>query len=977
MTTLADQFEVDCAMMSGADYVSNRNPVNQLPMPLGWTLKKYVSIPASGFEGASFTNGSQIVISYTGTNPLTVPDLVADLALGTGFGSTQLDQAADFYLQTVAANPGVPVTFTGHSLGGGLASLMAVFFNQQAVTFDQAPFAASASVAIANQLIDYLSDPARGYNTPALIDAETQLVDKLDYFVASLDAGNPLNTSHITDFNLQGELLSTAPFTIADRLGTQTVVTLGPNNVSASNLHSQGLLEACLLSEQANSQQSLDGVTFKLTDLLGMIFNSQLYFNDPGNIKPDAPKNFIELLDQHQEGIGGSTLNNVTEPVIQSDKMITRFTADLWAIAQDGGLTMSDKYLTDALIAFDMQKYYYEQAGAAGAGATLFTVGNGYIQFDTADILSQNAPVANSPQTYSAVPITQDKGYNQYFKYYLWDGSLQAGGLRSSEIGLIQSLLPTLSDWYIQASVASMYVTDTSTLNAFMLGGSGNNDLVGGAGNDVLVGGSSGDDTLDGGTGNNVLMASTGNDVLITGQGNDTLYGGSGNDTFDFITSIDGTATATIVDTYGQGKVEVNDTQLISVNTLLTTNDTGSTWSDDNGDQYQYVVSPTDASTGTLTITQGLLGDNGNQIVIDNFDMNAAQNGGYLGIQFGRQVAVEADASAASPFAAGVPANQATIVANGNTKTFTIYASSVSNSDQIVQLALSGGTGTYAISTGATLLPFSGLLNFVIPAGQDQVSFTLVDLGNSKGPDTAQLIASLVDADGNAVNSNNLTITFDKPSAGAGTTVTPDRIINGDLLPINFGTPTNPSYALDDLGNIFTSGAAPGFNDTLSGSSGNDLINTGSGDNELDATQGGNDTIVGGSGNDGIHAGNGNNIISGNGGQDYIYAGNGNNQVYANQQTDLATALQQAKTILPTGKAGSLISVGDGNNTVVGGAGNDDIVTGAGNNIVVCGSGAVTVQGGIHQGADTTAESTSNDYDISYSNYQVNWRMAA
>ena len=63
MTTIATQFQVDCALMAGAVYVSNRNPINQLPVPQGWALVNYQSLP-SGFEGAGFTNGSEIVISY-------------------------------------------------------------------------------------------------------------------------------------------------------------------------------------------------------------------------------------------------------------------------------------------------------------------------------------------------------------------------------------------------------------------------------------------------------------------------------------------------------------------------------------------------------------------------------------------------------------------------------------------------------------------------------------------------------------------------------------------------------------------------------------------------------------------------------------------------------------------------------------------------------------------------------------------------
>jgi hypothetical protein len=222
MPTLADQFQIDCAMMAGAVYVSNRDPINQLPVPPGWALVNYESDPSSGFEAASFTDGSQIVISYAGTEPLSWDDWVTNGALAYGAGATQLDQAADFYLKTVAANPGVPIGFTGHSLGGGLASLMAVFFNKQAVTFDQAPFAMSETIPVAYQLMTYLSDPARNYNTPALQSAEELLLQDLNDFASSASNGTTPNTSNVTDFNVSGEFLSLAPFSSLDRIGSQT-----------------------------------------------------------------------------------------------------------------------------------------------------------------------------------------------------------------------------------------------------------------------------------------------------------------------------------------------------------------------------------------------------------------------------------------------------------------------------------------------------------------------------------------------------------------------------------------------------------------------------------------------------------------------------------------------------------------------------------------------------------------------------------
>ena len=42
-------------------------------------------------------------------------------------------QAVDYYLAVTAANPSANITFTGHSLGGGIAALMGVFFGKVAV----------------------------------------------------------------------------------------------------------------------------------------------------------------------------------------------------------------------------------------------------------------------------------------------------------------------------------------------------------------------------------------------------------------------------------------------------------------------------------------------------------------------------------------------------------------------------------------------------------------------------------------------------------------------------------------------------------------------------------------------------------------------------------------------------------------------------------------------------------------------------
>ena len=136
---MATQFEIECALMAGRAYQTNRNPINQFPVPAGWV--EFFHVPnnpdfpmftgSSGFEAVSFQNATDpnnIVISFAGTEPKSWSDWQANAGLATGFGSDQLLQAAEYYLQVKALNPKGHITLTGHSLGGGLAALIGVFF---------------------------------------------------------------------------------------------------------------------------------------------------------------------------------------------------------------------------------------------------------------------------------------------------------------------------------------------------------------------------------------------------------------------------------------------------------------------------------------------------------------------------------------------------------------------------------------------------------------------------------------------------------------------------------------------------------------------------------------------------------------------------------------------------------------------------------------------------------------------------------
>ncbi|MFZ5594910.1 MAG: lipase family protein [Pseudomonadota bacterium] len=440
---MATQREIDYALMAGAAYRSTRSDINRFPVPQGWSEipSSHVVLP-SGFEAISFTNGSEIVISFAGTGPGLNADWLANSGLALGLGSTQLLQAAEYYLQVKAANPGADITFTGHSLGGGLASLLGVFFNETAVTFDQAPFRNSANVLVANDLLLRLKDafPAAGY---------PQIATWLAPLERFAQDGLTAREVNVTDINVQGEVLDYLPFS---GIGSQTSLSHGTPDLSlAVDLHSQALLTAFLQSDRtAAPGQALDDVTFKLTDLLAMIFDEGLYARTTSKTNTTDP-NLLDRLIRHEFG---------NAPGATDTDMLTRFTADMWKIAQDGGLTLTDNNISKALIAFAMQMYYEK---TTAADKYLFTEVTGGIRFDRNDV---------------AATLTAAKGY-QYFKDYLET-------LPGAERELIARQLPGLLDWYIQAGGQAMMAA-AGDQRALMLGGVGDDSLTGGGLADVLA----------------------------------------------------------------------------------------------------------------------------------------------------------------------------------------------------------------------------------------------------------------------------------------------------------------------------------------------------------------------------------------------------------------------------------------------------------------------------------------------------------
>ena len=327
-------------------FTPTKDDSNHAPIPEGWKVltqfDKSDSGPAAvtGFSARVYQNTAtnEIVISYAGTEfgNTSAQGTTADFLNGNGplalgdYGS-QAYRAAALY-QEVKATGKTNISFTGHSLGGGLAAIMGVWFNRPAYVYAPAPFEKSVDQT---QLTDKTTTVGGGLTVSFAADevrvlplVKAELLRKTGVVDPALASYNPITgfssrEQNVSAWAIKGELLEKTLFVLnwiekspRTSLYDSSAVTLGFMEKHSIDLHA-----AALLVPNFETQAKA------VTNSLKLLMDDKLYST---NILGSQQHIIMKLL-RNETGVR-STDGTVLKA---STQMLTHFAADLGKIASN------------------------------------------------------------------------------------------------------------------------------------------------------------------------------------------------------------------------------------------------------------------------------------------------------------------------------------------------------------------------------------------------------------------------------------------------------------------------------------------------------------------------------------------------------------------------------------------------------------------------------------------------------------------
>jgi len=510
--------------------------------------------PDNGFEGAVLVRGDDIVVAYAGT--YTAVDWFEDVTAWLG-GGRQIVSAALLYKKAVdlaiklhidPAN----ITITGHSLGGGLASVMGTLTQKQTVVFDSAPFLEILRRPETIQLlVDRLAQ--EGYSD---VDLNRYAVVAAKGFRKQLtEAGTFVIADHVAqaealayeakqDNVVRGYYKLNEFLSINNRqdfrISQDRMVAIDMGHPQDSYWRDDGPptgqgksdwdLHAGTLHVAIRADARFAKLSRHLWHFIPEIFNSKVEERGYSDAKPS----FLEHV-SYSATRGGNLLERFLDDV---DKIRTNLAwndqvvPEAYLSLSPTDETYNGKVIVQSLLQLAINYYATYDADVVNAPHFLARNGDGVVA-DANLLRSKLNPAAEGMRSLGG---------------YLYVRSFVTEPTAVHE--LLQARFNAADDWLLFGGGGAR-LTAVDGRSSFVAGTTSADQLTGGSADDALFG-DLGDDVLRGeGAGNDLLVGGAGEDRLY-GNELDEMYGGKGFDHYNV------TGGGKIEDIDGQGDVRLN-----------------------------------------------------------------------------------------------------------------------------------------------------------------------------------------------------------------------------------------------------------------------------------------------------------------------------------------------------------------------------------------------------------------------------------